>query len=100
MRAGPNDKKILVLFSEDELDELQNISWAMSECFGLDRRIENYKGKRPIGLYRWDLEGILGAVEYVLKARQESSDPTAFGRAILTQLSRRLKTEYQTAFDG
>jgi hypothetical protein len=41
MRAGSNDKKLLVLISEDELDELKNISWAMSECFGLDRRIKN-----------------------------------------------------------
>jgi hypothetical protein len=41
MRAGSNDKKLLVLISEDELDELKNISWAMSECVGLDRRIEN-----------------------------------------------------------
>ena len=26
---------------------------AMAEAFGLDRKIENYKGTRPITLYRW-----------------------------------------------
>jgi hypothetical protein len=25
----------------------------MAEAFGLDRKIENYKGTRPITLYRW-----------------------------------------------
>jgi hypothetical protein len=99
MRPCPNDKKILLAISEDELDELQNISWAMSECFGLDRRIENYRGKQPIGLYSWDFECILGAVEYALNRGQESAGLTVSGRTILTQLSCRLQKEYQTAFD-
>jgi hypothetical protein len=100
MRAGSNDKKLLVLISEDELDELKNISWAMSECFGLDRRIENYRGKRSIGLYSWDLECIFGAIEHVLNRRPQSSDLTASGRAVLTQLLCRLQKEYHSAFDG
>jgi len=27
----------------------------MPESFGLEGRIQRYEGKRPIGLYRWDL---------------------------------------------
>jgi hypothetical protein len=100
MRAGSNDKKLLVLISEYELDELKNISWAMSECFGLDRRIKNYRDKRSIGLYSWDLECIFGAIEHVLNRRPQSSDLTAADRAVLTQLLCRLQKEYHSAFDG
>lgn len=49
-----------------ELDELQKHTWCMAEAFGLDSRIEKYKGKRPIGLYRWDMECLIDAVSIAL----------------------------------
>jgi hypothetical protein len=39
----------------------------MAEAFGLDRRIEAYSGKRPIGLYRWDLDCLLAVMDLALK---------------------------------
>ena len=35
----------------------------MAEAFGLDRRIENYQGKRPIGLFSWDFDCLLAVIE-------------------------------------
>ena len=42
----------------------------MTEEFGLDRRIKNYQGKRPIGFYSWDLD-CLPCIEDTLKDERE-----------------------------
>ncbi len=42
----------------------------MAEAFGLDRRIEAYSGKRPIGLYRWDLNCLLAVMALALSERE------------------------------
>lgn len=38
----------------------------MAESFGLDRRIANYQGVRPIGLWRWDIECLVDVINSVL----------------------------------
>ncbi len=47
-RPGTKDKKLYFLITGEELTELQRQSWKMAEAFGLDKRIENYQGKRPM----------------------------------------------------
>jgi hypothetical protein len=59
VRPGKNDHKHGVRIRGAELRELKLID--LPESFGLDRRIERYEGKRPMGLYRWDLDGLLAA---------------------------------------
>jgi len=54
MRPGSRDVQYKILITGQELEELKKFTGDMAESFGLDRRIENYSGKRPIGLYRWD----------------------------------------------
>ena len=49
-----------------ELDELQRFDWMIAEAFGLDRRIATYRGVRPIGLYRWDIECLVDVIDSVL----------------------------------
>ena len=39
----------------------------MAESFGLDRRIVNYMGLRPIGLYRWDIECLVDVINSVIE---------------------------------
>ena len=39
----------------------------IAEAFGLDRRIANYQGVRPIGLYRWDIECLVDVIDSALK---------------------------------
>jgi hypothetical protein len=99
VKAGPNDKKVSLLITGEELSELQRMTWMMSESFGLDRRIENYGGKRPIGLYRWDFDCLLAVIECALKDTNEYPDKTTSGYHALSQLSDRLRAEYCNAFE-
>ena len=66
VKPGKNDKKYGLLVQGDELKALQNITHCFCECFGLDTRISNYKGKRAIGLYQWDFECLLGGIFHII----------------------------------
>jgi len=59
VKPGPGDHRHKLLICGDELRELKRHTYAMAEAFGLDTKIENYTGTRPITLYRWDLECLL-----------------------------------------
>ena len=60
MRPGKYDRKHEFLIQGAELRELKELD--LPESFGLDRRIEHYQGKRTLGLYRGDLDGLLAAL--------------------------------------
>ncbi|MEW5873019.1 MAG: hypothetical protein AB1894_27415 [Chloroflexota bacterium] len=66
VKPGSKDHKAQILITGLELDELQRFVWMMSESFGLDRRIANYQGVRPIGLWRWDIECLVDVIDSVL----------------------------------
>jgi hypothetical protein len=66
VRPGSKDRKASILISGLELDELQRFVWMMVESFGLNRRIANYQGVRPIGLYRWDIECLVDVINSVM----------------------------------
>ena len=68
------------------------------EAFGLDTRIEKYRGPRPIGLYQWDMECLLAATDHALKDAKEYPDTSTAGYAALARLSARPSGEYATAF--
>lgn len=84
-----------ILISGEELSELQRHSWQMVEAFGLDRRVENYKGKRPIGLYSWDFDCLLSVIENVIDDPKEYPDKNDSGYIALRKLYDRLNAEYQ-----
>ena len=44
MKPGPRDHRHKLLICGDELRELKRHTGAMAEAFGLDAKIENYKG--------------------------------------------------------
>ena len=71
MKPRSRDIKINILISGDELTELKRHAWMMVEAFGLDSRIENYKGTRPIGFYRWDLECLIDTIDCALDDKKE-----------------------------
>ena len=55
LKPGKQDIKVNILIAGEELEELQKHTWSMAESFGLDDRIDNYKGKS-----RWGcIDGIL-----------------------------------------
>jgi len=95
MKPGSRDIKLPVLISGEELSELQRHSWHMAEAFGLDRRIENYKGKRPIGLYSWDFDCLMAVIEYVIDDPKEYPEKNDSGYIALRNLYDRLKDEYR-----
>jgi hypothetical protein len=66
VKPGSKDRKANILITGPELDELQRFVWMMAESFGLDRRIDNYKGTRPLGLWRWDIEVLIEVIDVVL----------------------------------
>ena len=66
IKPGGKDRKASILITGIELDELQRFVWMMVESFGLDRRIANYQGVRPIGLWRWDIECLVDVINSVL----------------------------------
>ena len=66
VKPGSRDRKASILITGMELDELQRFIGMMAEAFGLDRRIANYQGVRPIGLYRWDIKCLVDVINSVL----------------------------------
>ena len=98
MKPGKRDIKINFLIQGKELVALHNISFLLSECFGLDARIDNYKGKRPIGLYQWDFECLLGGIEYALNADASTFTNTQKDRNDLVSLFDRMKKMYQQTY--
>lgn len=95
MKPGSKDIKLEILISGVELSELQRHSCHMVEAFGLDRRIDNYKGKRPIGLYSWDFDCILAVIEDALIDPTEYPDKENQGYKALKNLFNRLKNEFR-----
>ena len=95
MKPGPKDTKLTILITGDELHELKRFTVDMSEAFGLDRRIEAYAGKRPIGFYSWDVECLLAVTEIALKNRRAYPDKTSSAYAALKRLDVRLQEEYK-----
>jgi len=99
MKPGSKDKKIKILISGKELSELQRHTWSMAEAFGLDRRIENYQGKRPVGFYRWDLDCLIDVIDIALDDPRDYPDKSSGGYKTLKELHNRLKNEYQMNFE-
>ena len=99
MKPGSRDIKVNILITGEELEELQKHTWSMVEAFGLDRRIEQYKGKRPIGLYRWDMDCLIDVLSMALDDSKEYTDHNSSGYLALKNLSEMLKSEYDRNFE-
>lgn len=99
MKPLPGDHRHRLLIQGSELKALQSLTWAMAEAFSLDRKIENYKGTRPLTLYRWDLECLMDVIDMALKrepdrrSRSKPPDPAA-----LKSLAERLHQEYDAVY--
>ncbi|MFC1705795.1 hypothetical protein ACFL59_03120 [Planctomycetota bacterium] len=98
MKPGPRDQKHGIRICGAELRELQRHAGAVAESFGLDRRILAYKGKRAIGLYRWDLECLLDVIELALADKREYPSETSEEYLALARLLARLRHEYEAHY--
>src|SRR5438874_12338662 len=72
----------------------------MAEAFGLDRKIENYKGSRPLTLYRWDLDCLMDVIDLALRDERDYPDRSAPGYLALKRLGERLHREYDAVYGG
>ena len=99
MKPGPNDKKYHIMITGQELEELQKLTWAMSEAFGLDEKIERYRGKRPIGFYRWDLDCLDDVISMALNDDDEYPDKTGKSYKALKQLNVKIHKLHQEAYE-
>ncbi len=72
----------------------------MCEAFGLDRKIENYKGTRAISFYRWDLDCILDVIDMALYDVKEYPDKSNEGYIKLQELYVDLKRAYKETYEG
>jgi len=98
MKPGSGDIKYKILITGMELEELQKQTWLMSESFGLDTRIDNYKGKRPIGIYRWDIECLVEVISYVLNDPKKCPDKNTEEYLAMKNLYEKLRKLYEEAF--
>ena len=82
-----------------QLKELQKYTGDMCEAYGLDNKIERYKGTRPISFYRWDLDCILDVLDMALadKANYPNQDCPSY--LALSALRADLKQEYKKTYD-
>ena len=94
MKPCSGDIRHKVLITGDELRELKRHTGAMCEAFGLDRKIEIYKGTRPLTLYRWDLECLMDVIDCELGNAREYPDKTTPGYLALKSLGELLREEY------
>ena len=94
MKPGPRDDRHKLLICGDELRELKRHTSAMAEAFGLDGKIDNYKGARPITLHRWDLECLMDVIDFALEDEKDYPDKSAPEFRALKGLGERLRKEY------
>jgi hypothetical protein len=94
----PGDHRRRLLITGDELRELKRHTGAMAEAFGLDRKIDNYKGSRPITLYRWDLECLMDVIGLGLKDERDYPDKSSAAYLALKSLGDRLHHEYDSVY--
>jgi len=57
---------------------LKRHALTITEAFGLDRKIEAYKGTRPLTLFRWDLDCLMDVISYKLADEKVYPDPDEF----------------------
>lgn len=91
MKPGSKDKPYPMLIAGRELEELRRFTGHMVEAFGLDRRMEKYQGKRPIGFYRWDLDCLEDVTEFALGDKEAYPGRSGPGYEAMKQLYERIK---------
>lgn len=95
MKPGTRDKKYHILITGKELQELKRYACTMAESFGLDRRVMKYQGKRPLGLYRWDLECLLDTITDEINRPENYPSQESEEYQALSSLYMRLKDLYR-----
>jgi hypothetical protein len=100
VKPGKKDIAIQCKISGRQLEELQKHTWQMCEAFGLDTKIDNYKGVRPISFYSWDLDCLLDVLDMTLNDAKEYPDKQDEGYIQLHKLYVSLKHDYKETYEN
>jgi hypothetical protein len=100
LKPRKGDIQIHIRISGIQLNELQKYTGEMCEAYGLDVKIERYKGMRPISLYRWDLDCILDVLDMALADRENYPNQDSPNYLELNALRASLKQEYKKTYEG
>jgi hypothetical protein len=98
MKPGRNDVPVRIRISGRQLIELQRHTWQIIEAYGLDTKIDNYKGARPISSYSWDLDCILDVLSMALDDEKKYPDKEDDGYLKLHDLYTDLKKAYKETY--
>ena len=98
IKPGSAERKRYILINGLELIELHRFDWLMVESYGLDRRIANYKGTRPIGLWRWDIDCLVDTIDSALDDPEFYSSHETTGDLAIKALQDRLKEERKALY--
>ena len=93
------DAKVYLLITGKELVELKRHTWLMAEAYGLDKRMERYKGKRPMVFHRWDLDCLIDSIDVASNDESEYPSKDSKEHQTLNRLHQRIKDEYAKAFE-
>lgn len=99
IKPGKGDIKVDIIITGKELEELKKYTWSMAESFGLDDRIEKYKGQRPLGLYRWDFECLIDVLSMALDDPDKYPSKDSPEYHSLNDLYSKLKDLYEKTYD-
>jgi len=101
MKSPSNDNRHRLLINGDELTELKRHASDMPESKGLDRRIESYKGIRPITFEHSELGSLVDLLDDALIDPDKYPDQTTSAYLALKKLRDRMHQEYivQSAAD-
>lgn len=100
VKPGSKELQANILITGLALEELQRFDWMMAESFGLDRRIANYQGKQPIGLWCWDIECLLTVIDLVLDDSEYYPVQGSPGHRAIKDLRGRLQKEVEVLTAG
>jgi hypothetical protein len=95
MKPGPGDTKAFMLIDGEELVQLKRFTIDMCEAYGLDRKVERYVGKKPIGFYSWDLDCLSAVIDNALNNRNEYPNKSAPEYLALDNLYTRIQDAYK-----
>lgn len=98
MKAGKRDIPVKLVISGLQLSELQNYTYLMSEAFGLDRRIDSYKGVRPITFHSWDVDCLVSVMDIVLNDPTKYPDPLSPEYCAMASLQETLEQLYPARY--
>ncbi|OIO72473.1 MAG: hypothetical protein CO186_03775 [Zetaproteobacteria bacterium CG_4_9_14_3_um_filter_49_83] len=100
MKPGKRDIPVKIKIQGRQLEELQAHTVHMCEAYGLDTKVYNYKGVRPISFYRWDLDCLIDVMDYVLADKKKYPDPYDEGYIALSSLNVELKRRYKELYES